>query len=278
MDPAATNTQSATSSQDHLPYTGPVNTAHIATDDKALLARMANLASQPPQDGSPCEHTFHGDSAASSGPSVPVMDEFEEMPVMLSVVDEGDAPSGSSSAWAPAVATSPVRDSLSVRIPVPTYSREPSPHPPFFPAPPSKAQLAAPDFYEYPSSFEREDDTRTSMDLDIEVPSAPPFGFGDATGPSAPPLDDASTPMDQGPFACAPPLIEEEEAIQLGFISAGALPEDIARRQGANEHSLARLGRSPSPPPPSSRGRTSPSVSSSEPLTARAVNPPDYLP
>ncbi|KAJ3521008.1 hypothetical protein NM688_g9076 [Phlebia brevispora] len=256
----ATNaSHSALSSHDHLPYTAPVDSAHIATDDKTLLARMANLASRPPVEGSARESSFHGESASAAGPSVPIFDEFEELPVEIQVVDE-DGPSGSQ-VWHPIMSAS---SPLSVHIPVPTYSREPSPHPSIFPAPPSKAQLAAPLFYEYPSSFEAD-----GVDPELEAPSAPPFDYS-APGPSAPPLDGGSIDMDS--VACAPPLIDEEEEIQLGFIPSPSAPPLSEVMSGRTNGRV-----SPSEAGPSS-SRLPPCGRPSAPFSPRAASPPDYLP
>jgi len=66
-------------------------------------------------------------------------------------------------------------------------SRDPPPSPHVFPAPPSKGKMAAPDFYDYPYSFE--------LDFEAE-PSAPPFEEHGVSAPvpSAPPLLDEVSP------------------------------------------------------------------------------------
>ena len=76
---------------------------------------------------------------------------------------------------------------ISSEPPAPSYSHDPgsSSHYPF-PLPPTKSRLAAPQFYEYPSSFEED---VIGMDPP-SGPSAPPFEVAAATAPpSAPPLE-----------------------------------------------------------------------------------------
>lgn len=262
--------------EERLPYTAAANTAHIATDDKTLLARMAHLASQPPPEledaarerggsSGACENAPHGEP----GPSVPVMDEFEELPasMVIQVTDE-DGPSGSdmgmgmgtNMGWQHALPSRAL--SPSIQLPVPTYSREPSPHPPMFPAPPTKAQLAAPLFYEYPSAFE--EDGMMGGELELETPSAPPFEY-ETSGPSAPPLElDMDLDLESGA-----PLIDEDEEIQLGFASAPPLPppplhetDTLHARSASEAHA---------------RRRPSPSPASILSVLSRA-GPPDYLP
>ncbi|KAF7793453.1 hypothetical protein EIP86_004565 [Pleurotus ostreatoroseus] len=259
-DRTSTTSPPALSVHDRPPYTAPANSAHLATDDKALLERMVDLASHPPVEGSSRGSDHLAGSSPPSGPSVPIMDEFEELPEDILVVDE-DGPSGSQLDWRPSI---PPSSSLSIRIPVPSYSREPSPHPPLFPAPPTKAQLAAPTFYDYPSTFEGE-----GAADELETPSAPPFDFG-AAGPSAPPLEGDSVDMDA--CACAPPLIDEEEEIQLGFIAAPSAPPAPEETTDGSSGPVSSSEAGPS------TGLSPPSRRHSAPFSPRTASPPDYLP
>ncbi len=250
--PAVTISKSASTSREI--HCIPANAAHVATDDKTVLARMANLASSPP----PEELPLHGnpdqsDTINAAGPLVPVLDEFEELPLEIQVVDE-DGTSGSNSEWCGAASNALL--SPSANLPVPTYSREQSPQPPIFPAPPSKAQLAAPDFLQYPSFFEED---LTGFEPNT-LPPAPAF-----EAPSAPPLDDT---LDEDAVPCAPPLIDEEEEIQLGFTHVHAPSSSSAIISGRDRIPSSSTDFPESP----SRGRTS------VPFSRRSANPPDYLP
>lgn len=247
LDHTATSSPTALSGHDRPPYTEPVNSAHLATDDKALLERMVDLASHPPAEGSSRENVPRGESSSPAGPSVPILDEFEELPPDL---DESGG-SGTHLDWRADIPPS----SLSNRIPVPTYSCEPPPS--AFPAPPTKAQLAASSFYEYPA-FE-EDDAGDGLD----APSAPPFDF-DAPGPSAPPLDG-----ELDACACAPPLIDEDEEVQLGFVLLPSAPPPPE---------VSTAGSAPGPEAGPSTGLSPPNARPSAPYLSRAASPPDYLP
>jgi len=156
---------------------------HVATDDKALLARRAALVSAPPAgDVDSLEHPLA---------LVPGIDDIEE-----SVPDFLPPPSPSNS--------------------VPSYS-----HSSFsmLPPLPSKGKLAAPTYDDYPCTFGRDTDI---VGLDPEIgPSAPPFEYPhsappfedsasappfDSLAPSAPPSGDDTEVM--GPSA--PPAWESE--------------------------------------------------------------------
>ena len=147
----------------------PFHAAHVATDDKALLSRLADLASRPPEDTS--AHTSDACDAHVSAPAW--HDELEEIPPDL--ITSNDHP--------PDLACSPSS---------------------FFPAPPSKECMAAADLYEY--SFSLED--MAALDPELE-PSAPPFQLGSAPPlddhqiiiPSAPPLTDDAELVDVHPNA-----------------------------------------------------------------------------
>ncbi|GJE87694.1 hypothetical protein PsYK624_037770 [Phanerochaete sordida] len=230
-----------------------VSTAHIATDDKNLLARMASLVSAPPVDDPPTVDDPSHEARFGPGPSVPVIEELEAAPVAELETMGTSSEKGPAVVWSNNLSpssSSTLRPLLSATLPVPTYSREPSPQPPLFPPPPSKAQLAAPAFYEYPSTFE-------SDALDDYHPSAPPFG------PSAP-EDDSDANPDAVP--CAPPLIDEEDELHLGLgPSAPPLPPEEGEIPGADSGpatvSVPRRAH------PSSRQRE-----------RTFLSPPDYLP
>lgn len=182
-----------------------LDVAHVATDDKNVLARMAAMASAPPvTDENDSSH-----SGNSSGPSVPILefehDVYEDHP--------DHSPSGPSSGPArlPRLLPSlPPHDELSLSPPAPSYSSNPhdaSTQHPLFPAPPSKGVLAAPSFYEYPASFE-EDILNAEPSSE---PSAPPFELEQGV-PSAPPVDgvDGMVMGDNGMslVPSAPPVLD----------------------------------------------------------------------
>lgn len=225
-----------------------VSTAHIATDDKNLLARMAALVSSPPiDDPFVGEDLSHG-RAFGSGPSVPVIEELEAVPVAELEATENETGKGAGIVWSNTLSpsTSFLRPSLAASLPVPTYSREPSPHPPLFPPPPSKAQFAAPDFYGYPPTFEHD-----SPCGDDFHPSAPPSGY-----PSAPEDDND---IDTNAVPCAPPLIDEEDELQLGL--GPSAPPLLLEGAGSSSDRLSHNHHTSS----SSPDRT-------------VLSPPDYLP
>ena len=111
----------------------PLHVAHVATDDKSLLARLADLASAPP----PEDYANSTGISDTTQVSAPVWHD-EDM--------EGNQPNG-----------------ISTDASICSF-------PPMFPPPPSKEQLAAAEFYNYPFAFDEMD----SPNLDSE-PSAPPF-------------------------------------------------------------------------------------------------------
>ncbi|KAF8167407.1 hypothetical protein B0H34DRAFT_15923 [Crassisporium funariophilum] len=143
----------------------PLHAAHVATDDKALLAGLADLASAPPDDGS--ADTSGASEAHVSAPAWP--DEMDDLTGDLSTLN----------------------DQRPGTLPCP-----PSP---LFPPPPSKERLAAAEFFDYSYAF----DDMPTLDSEAE-PSAPPFEESSAPPlendhsqmqhtvmlPSAPPLLD----------------------------------------------------------------------------------------
>jgi hypothetical protein len=150
-----------------IPYEAPYHTGHVATDDKTVLSQMVHMVSAPPA---------AADEGGSSSfvISAPVWHD-EELEGIIDDTQDLDLPN----------APSPPRVQ-------PTSVSSP----PLFPAPPSKDKMAAPNFYDYPYSFEED---IGSLDPESE-PSAPPF---EGHGPSAPPLEDA------GMVPSAPPLPDE---------------------------------------------------------------------
>ncbi|KAF4612422.1 hypothetical protein D9613_004196 [Agrocybe pediades] len=147
-----------------------VHAAHLATDDKTLLAHLANMASQPPEDRTPqSAETSH------THVSAPVWDDEEMESIPLHLISP--APSQSTS----------------------TQST-------MFPPPPSKERLAASEYYRYPFSFDElesievdsgpsappfEEDARP-QNSNLLLPSAPPLLDHEeyvSQQPSAPELD-----------------------------------------------------------------------------------------
>ena len=172
--PYVDSSESPEASPDMDLHHSPVHVAHVATDDKSLLAHLAELASSPPLSVD-CVET----SSSALVVSAPVWqdEEIEDFPCDL----------GRSS---------------SISMPM-------SPFPaPLFPPPPSKEKMAAPAFYDYPYSFEDitlELEAEPSAPPFEDPPSAPPTNNTDLT-PSAPLMDTdylmelhASTPHDWGP-------------------------------------------------------------------------------
>ncbi|KAJ3514026.1 hypothetical protein NLJ89_g2620 [Agrocybe chaxingu] len=160
----------------------PIHAAHVATDDKSLLARLADLASAPPEDTS-------ANPAGTSEPQVSAPawqdDEFEEY-----------TPDADHDAC--------------------TSDSQSSP-PPLFPPPPSKERLAAAERYEYSFAFEELDSLGSE-----DEPSAPPFEEGclppideSILLPSAPPLlDDDSGELPLNPIPSAPEWDSQTESLE----------------------------------------------------------------
>lgn len=160
-----------TASDDPMPYDDSYHVGHVATDDKTLFARMAHMASAPPR------NTDEGGSSALviSAPDWQDEDEDEELERVIDNTRAHGRP------------LSAPLDPLSTSFHL-------------FPPPTAKDKMAAPNFYEYPYSFEEDEGT-----LEPE-PSAPPF---EQHGPSAPPLGDAemvpsAPPLPEPPSPSAP--------------------------------------------------------------------------
>ncbi|CAL1694087.1 unnamed protein product [Somion occarium] len=191
------------------PYDVPADAAHVATDDKGVLERMATLASAPPVSGN--------DNGESSAPSVPILEyEYEDHP------DFGPPGPSSHSLSMSSLQASPPPI---LNQPAPSYSSnpdDPSTQHPLFPSPPSKSALAAPTFYEYPASFE--EDMHMIMSAEpIAEPSAPPFE-AEVAAPSAPPLemDMEDSVGDFTALPSAPPMVDEIEDNGAGLPCASA--------------------------------------------------------
>ncbi|THH33398.1 hypothetical protein EUX98_g784 [Antrodiella citrinella] len=223
--PYVTHLSTSSEREEARPSYLPSDVAHVATDDKGLLARMATMASAPPAEST---STFMpaalGTSSAAIYPSVPVLDEFEDE---LHFDDLPSPEPGFEDA------SSEYSDSLMAQLPAPSYSHDPS-HTPF-PLPPAKSRLAAPLFYEYPSSFE-EDVIGTEPPCG---PSAPPFEVAAvAPSASAPPLDLGDVGVDDGGLVpSAPPAAEddayavypdEEARVHTGVVAASLGGEETS--------------------------------------------------
>ncbi|KAI0066498.1 hypothetical protein BV25DRAFT_1390753 [Artomyces pyxidatus] len=171
------------SSQEHGEALEPASHAgHVATDDKALLARRAAMISAPPIDGAEFSLPFVA--------SVPALEDDDlELPL--------DDPH------------------LAPHAPDPDEEVRPPYSPPEsgLPSPPSKGKMAAQ--YDYSYEFDGdldianvEPESGPSAPPFEESPSAPPFEAA-CVAPSAPPLED-----DGVPAASAPPL-EASEAAEI---------------------------------------------------------------
>ncbi|KAF9486485.1 hypothetical protein BDN70DRAFT_870040 [Pholiota conissans] len=143
-------------SQNNTPTS--LHAAHVATDDKALLARLAMLASAPPED----------ESAVSSQSTLQVSAPEWEDEDLESIAPHLVNPSSTSTSFSP-----------------------------MFPPPPSKERLAAAEFYDYSYAFEEMTipeleagpsappfEEGSAPHLDLLVPSAPPLFEDDEFAPS----------------------------------------------------------------------------------------------
>lgn len=227
---------------DVLPPADPFNAGHIATDDKAALARMASRASAPPLGG--VSASEEEGEPSTLFPTVPVLeDDFEPIPPELLITDcidyIGTYTAGGRAAYSPG--PSPLLVASGTRSP--SYSREPSPHP-TLPAPPSRTRLAAPTFYEYPVSFEED-----ILSAEPEAgPSAPPFAHDDSLAASAPPAELDYEPLDMVTLPSAPPM----EDLDGEFFPEGpdAVHWDAASRLSARPALTSERSASPLVPDP----------------------------
>ncbi|RDX51994.1 hypothetical protein OH76DRAFT_236316 [Lentinus brumalis] len=294
--PPCSATHSRSSSP--VPYEPPINSAHVATDDKNVLAHMVRLASAPPPADRPCASSHGGTSELH--PSVPILEDdgFEPLPPELqSDVDmhvsgertiRGPPPSGLAPDFPP-----PSLDASSpypgpdihpdaVDSEVPSYTEDALRHRALvLPPPPSKVALAGPMFYEYPNEFE-EDVATTEPPLGPssppfeEEPSAPPFGFdeGLVVAPSAPPLDSADDlpPALEVLVPSAPPLEPDEHEHPIAYGTSADSQEDD--------------GRAPQPTPDDPTGASPAATAGAASLRQAAAygarersrSPPEYLP
>ncbi|GLB35791.1 hypothetical protein LshimejAT787_0300790 [Lyophyllum shimeji] len=219
-----------------------IHAAHVATDDKALLARLADLASAPPDDA----HSSQSDSATFHA-SVPIWQDEE-------LEDFMDPP------------YNPVNCSL----PASRRSSRSSSPPPLFPPPP-KGKKAAASFHDYHYSFE---------DISVEPepgPSAPPFEeepscpivMPNNLVPSAPPLSDMTVAYCFEAYASAP-TSDWEASTPLETSDSG---ETIAQAQ--HQGTIPTTGNTDSRP-------LEPHVDHSIPLVQGPVasdgTPPSYHP
>ncbi|KAJ8702031.1 hypothetical protein PTI98_000780 [Pleurotus ostreatus] len=165
-----------------------INSAHVATDDKALLARLGELASEPPVEPT--------DSVAASAleVSAPVWQD-EQLEDFATISDRsrpeslGGTHHGSSSFSS-------------------SYHSSGFPLPP--PAVSLKGKEADLSYYEYEYSY---DDI---ADVEPEIgPSAPPFD--EFPAPSAPPLDDSFFGEPAGPSAPPFPADEDDHAVEQHY-------------------------------------------------------------
>ena len=255
----------STEDQDRPSYL-PSDAAHVATDDKGLLARMAMLASAPPPEASSMSY---GSTSGGGGvqPSVPVLDEFEDMGMHASALQDSE----------PGLKFSSVRhssESLMAQPPAPSYSHDPLSSP--FPLPPAKSRLAAPLFYEYPSAFE-EDVVGTEPSSE---PSAPPFEAA-ATAPSAPPLDldvqmfgvNTSVVPSAPPEDNADTVLDSGQAPSSDVVGRRRLP---VGGQLPGSEDAASGGILLAPSSPSSSSSADPARGHVRPVSQRSL--PEYLP
>ncbi|OJT08500.1 hypothetical protein TRAPUB_683 [Trametes pubescens] len=208
-----------------LPYEPPAHSAHVAVDDKAVLARLVHLASAPPAlagDDRSASPALRPGRSSEMEPSVPVLDDDPYECVPPDIEYDSDAPpSGVRSDRRPGLASQAhdggthtfpphgLAPQLLPSVPieldalraadadeddedgvVPSYAEDVLRHRPLLlPPPPAKVPLTGPMFYEYPNDFERD---VVSVDPP-EEPSAPPF-----EDPSSPPLEPDAPPLDAG--------------------------------------------------------------------------------
>ncbi|KAI0756568.1 hypothetical protein C8Q80DRAFT_42418 [Daedaleopsis nitida] len=243
-----------------VPYEPPVHTAHVATDDKTILAQMAQLASAPPPaDGSSSPNAAGGTSEFY--PSVPLLEDdgFEPLPPELQCDVDANT-SGGSTARRNSLAHDVLSPVLGASSPylypsdpidseVPSYTEDALRHPPLvLPPPPSKVPLTGPMFYEYPNEFEEDVATMEPppgpSSPPFEEPSAPPFEEIAGTAgihlvaPSAPPLhlSDRIPPWSERLIPSAPPLDLDELAIPLEADTSASGVEGSAPPSAPDDH------------------------------------------
>lgn len=202
-------------------YSEALHAAHVATDDKTLLARLANLASSPPQDRANSSQDGNNQVQVS----VPIWQDEE-------LGDFGD-----------------VHEAAHCALPLSEHSSRSTSPAPLFPPPPSKGKMAANNFYDYPYSFDdilvAEPDPGPSAPPFEAEPSHPPIDEAHFV-PSAPPLSDvdsvyfieshASAPS-QHWEACVAPACDDSEQPQ----SSDTIPDSHITPLGAGtlEHPVS---------------------------------------
>ncbi|RPD65009.1 hypothetical protein L227DRAFT_607612 [Lentinus tigrinus ALCF2SS1-6] len=282
-----------------VPYEPPIDSAHVATDDKNILARMVRLASAPPPADGPSPSSPGGSSELY--PSVPVLEDdgFEPLPPELQHDVDGHV-SGERAIRGPGRtpdtppppldASSPYPGvdlpSSDIDSEVPSYTEDARRHPALvLPPPPSKIALAGPMFYEYPNEFEEDVVTTepplgpSSPPFEEQAPSAPPFQLaeGPIATPSAPPLDFADEP---------PPALEvlAPSAPPLGLEPELGLEPQIAHGTSADSYGNGESAPQAAPDdhggvnPAPSAGAASVRQASAYNERDRSRSPPGYLP
>ncbi|TBU50073.1 hypothetical protein BD309DRAFT_644058 [Dichomitus squalens] len=300
LDPAKACSSSDVSCDPSVPYPygPPVHSAHVATDDKAVLAQMARMASAPPADGPSMSDATGGLSEVQ--PSVPVLEEdpFETLPSEMQpdvdTDDEHAIRQGSNlpithDALSMAILTAPSSYPGSY-LPVdddgdsdvPSYAEDAIRHPTLvLPPPPRKVPLTGPMFYEYPHEFEEDVASVEPPDgpssPPFEEPSALPFALAVAPDsahmivPSAPPLEIE----DERLFAAhllpsAPPLDDDAEHVPVhdaGSPSAPCGPLPCASSSAPGDHRNVNRDDIPGAAPPERAA-----------ISGDDVLPPQYLP
>lgn len=197
---SACHTPDESSCNDNLRiYTPSPHSAHVATDDKTLLARLATLASAPPPD-------------TDSDPAEPST-------IQVS---------------APAWRDEDYADIAESYDTSSSHESQPRSLTSLFPPPPSKGKLVSSEFYDYPYSFEE----FTSLDPEPE-PSAPPFEEGPNAPPiddvnlllpSAPPLLDI--PEEFTEWVHEASQVETEPETMQGEME-GMVPENHDREEAS---------------------------------------------
>ena len=222
------------------PYEPPIHSAHVATDDKAILAQMARMASAPPPGDDPLLSSVSG-GISEVHPSVPILevDPFEPVPPELQFEATEDAyderaSCGASTSVVTHDTLSPAKEVAASSYPgrhvvadheldleVPSYAEAALRHRgPVLPLPPAKVPLTGPTFYEYSNEFED----------DVVTTEPPP-------GPSSPPFEEPSAPpftFEDGPYgahvmvASAPPLEVDDEGPHMEVFLPSAPPLDAS--------------------------------------------------
>lgn len=194
--------------------------AHVATDDKAVLARLADLASAPPSEGSAQE-------SSSQLPQVSAPEwRDEEMEEYLAQEGASDVVESS--------------EGEAVR---PTSSSA-------FPPPSEKVSLRAPNFYDYPYAFEEMDIAGMEPELG---PSAPPFeernsdagpdGGAQSSSlvPSAPPMpegDDMYTDLSPSAPTFPNPGADGEESSEARELSPSRPARESEESEAASQYTI----------------------------------------